>query len=583
MTAAASRTAGGMPPKGDRHDLAASGLAPGATSGLASGVTSGAAPWAALWTVLPHLPSLLEMWRGRSVGEVAGQFSAPGAAPAPSRALIDAMADLAAASMGHGTARALRRRLERTPSVLSANHHAIECFPELAQAVHFFGLAELLAGSGESPELAGMGATGQRGETDTPHSTPKAGEPTRVIPVLSCTTVSLQSQVYPRGLMLSRRVARDGHMVRLPLFPAAQQDTMVGAAPPLTAAGVAAMRRRWGQVGLAPWEREAANALVDAHVDQAEVYDLPTFTAQVGHINASLCRARFSDTPDVAVAYVGLETLAARLLERDLTDPGSPVSALLFDGALRHGLLEELAGARACWERDVFDGGTASLQRTGRSGTAFFWWVDGAGRRCPLRCARDGAGMALVRDGVRIPLEPQAITDELGRGRIVPGLFCSYATLVAGHGLRCHGGIFFAAYLPVMLAAVGRVLGRTGNAARGGEAGGGACADGFAGFTEGSAGAGGAGLLAALPLTVLFDAGRGPRRVAGAVEMFAAGGLARRHLDHLAGLPMDAVLPVSLRECYMECVPQDARAPGWAKRLATPMDESAGVVLSLSR
>lgn len=560
MTAAASRTAGGMPPGDGGNDLAA------------------------LWAVLPHLPELLGAWRGRTVGEVAGQFGAPGAAPAPSRALIDAMADLAAASMGQGTARALRRRLARTPSVLSANHHAIECFPELAQAVHFFGLAELLARPdepAEPAERARMGGTNQMDATvAVPPSVPEPGEPRRVIPVLSCTTVSLQSQVYPRGLMLSRRVARDGHMVRLPLFSAAEQDTMVGAAPPLTAAGVAAMRRRWGQVGLAPWERDAANALVDAHVDRAEVYDLPTFTAQVGHINASLCRARFSDTPDVAVAYVGLETLAARLLERDLTDPGSPVASLLFDGALRHGLLEALAGARACWERDVFDGGAASLPRTGRTGTAFFWWVDDAGRRCPLRCARDGAGMALVRDGVRIPLEPQAITDALGWGRIVPGLFCSYATLVAGHGLRCHGGIFFAAYLPVMLAAVARLLGHADDAASAGKAGGGTCAGGCAGF---SGVAGGTGLLAALPLTVLFDAGRGPRRVAGAVEMFAAGGLARRHLEHLAALPMDAVLPVSLRECYMECVPQEARAPGWSRRLAAPMDEGAGVVLSLSR
>jgi hypothetical protein len=538
----------------------------------------------ALWAVLPHLPDLLEAWRGRTVGEVAGQFGAPGAAPAPSRALIDAMADLAAASMGQGTARALRRRLARTPSVLSANHHAIECFPELAQAVHFFGLAELLGRPDEPAEPAGMCEPCQMDAAGAvPPSVPEPGEPRRVIPVLSCTTVSLQSQVYPRGLMLSRRVARDGHMVRLPLFSAAEQDTMVGAAPPLTAAGVAAMRRRWGQAGLAPWERDAANALVDAHVDRAEVYDLPTFTAQVGHINASLCRARFSDNPDVAVAYVGLETLAARLLERDLTDPRSPVAALLFDGALRHGLLEALAGARACWERDVFDGGTASLPRTGRTGTAFFWWVDDAGRRCPLRCARDGAGMALVRDGVRIPLEPQAITDALGRGRIVPGLFCSYATLVAGHGLRCHGGIFFAAYLPVMLAAVERVLGRADDAARGGEAGGGTCAGGCTGFAGLTGVAGGAGLLAALPLTVLFDAGRGPRRVAGAVEMFAAGGLTRRHLEHLAGLPMDAVLPVSLRECYMECVPHDARAPGWSRRFAAPMNEGAGVVLSLTR
>ena len=50
MTAAASRTAGGMPPGDGGNDLAA------------------------LWAVLPHLPELLGAWRGRTVGEVAGQF-----------------------------------------------------------------------------------------------------------------------------------------------------------------------------------------------------------------------------------------------------------------------------------------------------------------------------------------------------------------------------------------------------------------------------------------------------------------------------------------------------------------------------
>lgn len=539
------------------------------------GLPDGRDELAPLWQVLPHLPEIVAAWDGATVREVAERFSAPGAAP--SAAVVDAMCGLAAESMGTEVAQGLRSRLARTPSVLSANHHGIECFPALVQALHFFGLAELLPArspdgpsSGPAPgegahPLSGQGAAMPSGlGVGGAHGAAPAGQtaPRGVIPVLSCTTVALQSQVYPRGLLLSRRVARDGHLVRLPLFPATEQDTVVAAAPALAAQGVAAMRRRWRQVRLARWEREAVNALVDMFVDRPEVYELPSFERQVSHINERMCRARFPDSHGVSVAYMGLETLASRVLQRDLTDAGTPVARMLFDGALRRGLLDALAGTRACWERTVFEGAGDSLPRTGRSGTAFFWWLDDAGRRCPLRCVADADGAALVREGVRIPLAPEPLVQALGEGRLVPGLFCSYMALVVGHGLHCHGGVFFASYLPAMLAGLARVPG-LGDLAR-------SVPHGLAGPD----------LLAELPLTVFLDDGHEPPRAAGAVELLAGGGLTAQRLEQLAALPMRDVLPYSLRECYMEFVPEALRERGWEERMDAAPGEGCGVFLS---
>jgi hypothetical protein len=559
---------------------------------------------APLWRLFPGLRAILETWEGRTLGDVAQGFRQPGAVP--SEAALDAMHDLVAPVHGEDVARALRRRLHLSPSVLAANHHGIECFPELVQAIHFFGLPDLLDGLGGlggpnalggpdalggpnglgGPDCSGKPRGDARGEVPTTPAAASTSSPTpppmptpaaagTVIPVLSCTTVSLQSQVYPRGLLLARRApAPDGaHFMRLPLFPASMQDTVVCAAPPLTPQQVRASRGLWRKLPLRPWERRAADALIDAHVDIPEVYALPRFGEQASLINARLCRQRFPDAPHVTVVYIELERLAARLLARDLTDGASIVSRLLFDPAARRRILSRLAGTRGCWTAHAFDATTTPLPRTGSNGTAFFWTVDATGRRIPLRLD-DTTRPALTSGDRRFALEPEALAGALHEGLLIPGLFCSYVTLALQHGLRCHGGMFFTEYLPAMLDAVHDVLGECPAHCR-------------------------ATPLAALPLSVLFDDrgtgddrddgaygghhddGTDPRP-AGTVEMFAAGGLDAGRLRHLARTPADAVLPLSLRECYEECVPCGERPAGWAERLVPHGTPWQGVTLRVS-
>ncbi len=568
---------------------------------------------APLWRLFPGLRAILETWEGRTLGDVAQGFRQPGAVP--SAAALDAMHDLVAPVHGEDVARALRRRLHLSPSVLAANHHGIECFPELVQAIHFFGLPDLLDGldglggpnalGGPNgldglkgpdapggpcclggPDCSGKPRGDARGEVPTTPAAASTSSPTpppmptpaaagTVIPILSCTTVSLQSQVYPRGLLLARRApAPDGaHFMRLPLFPASMQDTVVCAAPPLTPQQVRASRSLWRKLSLRPWERRATDALIDSHVDIPEVYALPRFGEQASLINARLCRQRFPDAPHVSVVYIELERLAARLLARDLADGASIVSRLLFDPAARRRILSRLAGTRGCWTAHAFDATTTPLPRTGSNGTAFFWTVDATGRRIPLRLD-DTTRPVLTSGDRRFALEPEALAGALHEGLLMPGLFCSYVTLALQHGLRCHGGMFFTEYLPAMLDAVHDVLGECPAHCR-------------------------ATPLAALPLSVLFDdrgtgddrddgAYGGHRdhgtdpRPAGTVEMFAAGGLDAVRLRHLARTPADAVLPLSLRECYEECVPCGERPAGWAERLVPHGTPWQGVTLRVS-
>jgi len=71
--------------------------------------------------------------------------------------------------------------------------------------------------------------------------------------------------------------------------------------------------------------------------------------------------------------------------------------------------------------------------------------------------------------------------------------------------------------------------------------------------------------LAALPLTVqIEDEGLRP---AGSVELAAAGGLTRAHLERIAQLTLADVLPLSLASWYQDYIPYGERTPDWEPAL----------------
>ncbi len=486
---------------------------------------------APLWAKLPHLPSLLRLWGDVPLGRIAAGFAnnPPGQAgqQAASSALLAEARSMTAPVLGDAAAEALVRRLAACPSILAANYHGVECFPEMIQAIHFFALEDLVS---EPVDAHGSGP---------------------VVPILSCSSVSLQSQTYPRGLMLSRRDAEDAGYVRLPLFPSSLQDVMASRAPALTEAQLRTMRALWNRKGRPPllrWERLAVDAIMDGHVLRPDALGLPTFGAQVIRVNASLCTERYSQARHVQVVYLEMEALAARLFERDLEDEGSVMHRILFNPRVRARVLDTLAGVRGCWQTEAING--LALGRTGRAGTVFFWLADENGRRCPLRlCATPHGEAGLGFGDTCIPLRPAALRGALAAGTIVPSLFTSYMSLTLDHGLRCFGGIFLAEYLPSMIRGVASAMEAAGSPLRA--------------HLPGQC-------LAALPLTVqIEDEGLRP---AGNVELAAAGGLTRDHLNRIAQLTLADVLPLSLASWYRDYVPAGERAPDWEsalKRLAS--------------
>lgn len=458
-----------------------------------------------LWEAFPYLPGCFAAWRGMTLGEIAASaYATVDGERRPSSAAVACMSKHAVRNIGNEVGTAIEQYFSRNSAVLSANLHGIDCLPEMAQAVPFFGLSRM------ARDLPGA-----------------------VIPVLSCGGVSLQSAAYPRGLQSFHAATP----ARFPLFRSAWQDTVELNAPALTESDVLSASAHWKPTR-AYEERGLATVL--RHLLAPDVLALKRFGEQASRVNAKLFAALFPDARPV-VAYLELEEIARDLLISDLARPDSVLRRALFTPHLRTGLLRRLAGVRGCWSPYAASGG--ELPRTAGNGTAFFWGVDECGRRLPLSLSLDED--ALESPGFRLPLTPEAVIGALRGRSIYPGLFVSYMTLALEHGLCCHGGIFLVRYLPTMLHAV---------------------RDQFTEYGEPLPPLPGRTRLAAFAISMQArEAGR--LFPAGMLELLASGGIRRAALQRLADLPLKAILPLSLARWCLDYVPRPQRTPAWEAAL----------------
>ena len=152
--------------------------------------------------------------------------------------------------------------------------------------------------------------------------------------------------------------------------------------------------------------------------------------------------------------WMPMETLTARLLERDLRTEDALTCQMLFRQELRASLLRELDGVSGCWTGDA-------------GGTHFFWGLDRRTVLFPLRL-RESAGAAALAgqnslgEAVTVPLTPQALTERLRDGSLLPGLFLCF---LEAHFLRdftVFGGFYQPTYLAEMRRGLVRALRETG-------------------------------------------------------------------------------------------------------------------------
>ncbi|MCA1985871.1 MAG: hypothetical protein LDL27_05280 [Desulfovibrio sp.] len=338
--------------------------------------------------------------------------------------------------------------LERTPVVLTANHHGLDTLAQSWQSTLAFALPGLL-------------------DTSAPGPSP--------VPVLATGLPSLNNVTFPAGLLCSDFSPHAGETrtIKIPLAPARLRQTMAAAAPPVTREDLQRSCRAVREdVRLLPAQRQAALDFLEDLRSDIGVRPDNRFADQAARWNRLLWSRLFVDGLAPPLEFLELETVTARLLQGDLLQPSSLMWGLLWDEAIRTRLLAALDGCPGCWTMHRLEQ-CCGLDRPGHddlagAGTCFFWAADHKGRQTPLRLERTASGWRLSgssRSGYACtwPWEPAAVLEGLASRRLLPSLFTSYAALALARGVVCVGGVYQSAYLARMAAGTARALGQTGH------------------------------------------------------------------------------------------------------------------------
>ena len=280
------------------------------------------------------------------------------------------------------------------------------------------------------------------------------GETGAVVPILAAANPRLTSTVYPRGMLVYDCAAPEG-CLRLPFYPFKLRHACVaaveGISPDMAGSALSRLRQETRRGSVTPRTAETIEHFCREVLLSDSVQRYGTLREQTTVINAMLSQRYFTDRKPQYL-WMPMETLTARLLEKDLQTEAALTCQLLFRQELRALLLQALDGVSGCWTGDA-------------GGTHLFWGLDRRAVLFPLRLHEE-AGKAVLTgrtmgETVTIPFTPQALTDGLRDGTLLPGLFLCFLELHFLRDFTVFGGFYQPTYLGEMRRGLVQVLRKT--------------------------------------------------------------------------------------------------------------------------
>lgn len=261
--------------------------------------------------------------------------------------------------------------------------------------------------------------------------------------VLSCGSVSVDNDTFPRGLTLTG-TNPEGELetLRLPLFSSHERPALI------------CLLRAYGQTEISKIRKAAKdltragsiiqetyykiNALITEIYDTPENLALTSYSDQITVTNYQLWERFFpANVEHPSLIYLELERIVTRLL----------VDHHLYKDTILHQLFFTDKGAELLTK--YFDGIIGAFSSADNSGTYLFWAVP-KGERYRVRLVKKDGMLVSEDNSYTVPLTSEGIAKALAAQEIVPGMMLDFIILACYYGLKCLGGFSQVNYLTEM-------------------------------------------------------------------------------------------------------------------------------------
>lgn len=249
----------------------------------------------------------------------------------------------------------------------------------------------------------------------------KLGGDNKIIPIISCGQVELNSSTYARGIM---SFMNRNNILHFPIFPSKPRPLLAFSAPAMSQEMLSRFRKRF--IRNSGILESALNEILISAYEHENIINCSRFESQVTKIGAALSHGLFKANSPVLV-YLEMESLLTPLLIRELKDGNNLIARLLFDPRFKKYLSHELL----C---DVL-----------------FKFVDSQGRNIAIKFTPENilSGRDFDGNNIAIPLELENILLLLEQRKLIPGIFLLALITIFERGLTWLNGVFASVYLPL--------------------------------------------------------------------------------------------------------------------------------------
>lgn len=259
--------------------------------------------------------------------------------------------------------------------------------------------------------------------------------------VLSCASVSLNNEDYPRGLLFHTKKGDAYTLEKLSLLPSNAHNSLVYNFRPYRAEEVAKVEKSVNEKcragDLTPSEKDALLSILSSIYRRPEILSAPGLCEQFTLVNYYLWRSIFRGKAGMKdLLYLPLEEITTRLLVQHHFDTQTPLYRMLFDPSVSATFTDPLQASMETYLRQ------------GALATHFFWGISEKNYRLALRLADNH----LVSDdgSFSVLYTPEAIQTALKERRLMPNLCVAYTLIHLYYGFNCFGGFNQIHYLDAM-------------------------------------------------------------------------------------------------------------------------------------
>lgn len=259
--------------------------------------------------------------------------------------------------------------------------------------------------------------------------------------VLSCSSVSLNNEDYPRGLLFHSDKNGSYELQKLSILPSNSHSSLVYGFRPYNLDEIVkiekALREKVRNSEVSPEEADKLFAILTEIYKKPEILSAPSLCDQFTQINHELWQKIFQNEPEAkALIYVELETLVTELLLENHLQANSLIHKLIFDPS-HVALLESLTEAME------------NFLRQGNLATHLFWWVNPE-KNTRIKLQKKGDTLSTEDGSFTLPFTPEAVAQALRDKALMPNLLLIYTVVHLYYGFNCLGGFNQMHYLDAM-------------------------------------------------------------------------------------------------------------------------------------